>query len=330
MTLTTHHDLTGYEAAHHGAAVYRVPEGGALRIAGADQRDFIQRQTTNDIRPLSPERSVQTVLTSPTARILDVWRLVLAGDAITAITLPGRGPATLGYLQKRIFFKDQVTVADASAEIVQFELFGPAAADALVHMGLEAAPAPEAVVTLPIEDGIAHVIGAPEVFGGYLLVVPAERVGDMAKRLAAAGAEPITPAAYDVLRVELGRPGPAHELTDEHTPLEANLDAAISDSKGCYTGQEIIARQITYDKVTKRLVGIRLAGPCAPGDAVQVDGRSAGAITSVADSPQHGLLALAVIKRPHFEPGTEVTILGGEDGAETSTGTVAALPFRAG
>jgi folate-binding Fe-S cluster repair protein YgfZ len=103
-----------------------------------------------------------------------------------------------------------------------------------------------------------------------------------------------------------------------------NLDVAISSVKGCYTGQEIIARQITYDKVTRRLVGLRLESPVDPMVAIQVDGRTVGAITSVAASPRWGLIALAVIKRPHHEPGTAVTVL--YEGRSVSA-TTTVLPF---
>ena len=86
--------LAGYDAAREGVAFWRVPEPGWVLIAGDDRTDFVQRQTTNDVRLLAPDRAQLTVLTSATARILDVWRLVALDDAIGTITLPGRGAST--------------------------------------------------------------------------------------------------------------------------------------------------------------------------------------------------------------------------------------------
>jgi folate-binding protein YgfZ len=319
MTLTER-DLTGYETKHTGAVFYRVPDPGYLRITGADRIDFIQRQTTNDARLLKPDRSQRTVLTTPTARMIDVWRLVMAQDAVDVITLPGRGLTTANYLKTRIFFMDKVTVTDASAEVALFEVFG--AETAHVASGIEL-PGDDRVITATVGGVEIRVIGAPEI-DGWLLVVPAGYAGEMAEWLAQAGAVALAPAAYDLLRIEAGRPAVGHELTEDYTPLEANLDAAISDSKGCYTGQEVIARQITYDKVTRRLVGLRLSEIVILGATVSADGRSAGTVTSAAESPRFGPIALAVIKRPFFEPGTAVTVGEGENAVH---GEVVVLPF---
>jgi folate-binding protein YgfZ len=317
MALDTQRLLTGYNDAVSSAVMYRLPDAGYLRIGGADRADYIQRQTTNDIRTLDPERALLTVLTSGTAHIIDVWRLILEpeGDAIGVITLPGRGAATARYLQSRIFFKDQVTVTDASADFAQFELSGPA-----VNKILSVRPDLDQVVDTSISGAETRAIGLwPGVTG---LIVPVAQADTLVMGLAALGVIALSAEAYDVLRVEAGRPGPAQELTGEYTPLEANLDGAISSTKGCYSGQEVIARQITYDKVARRLVGLRLGGPVTVGAAVTVEGRTVGTVTSAEESPRFGSIALAVLRRPYFEPHASVIV--GDDGA---VGEVVALPF---
>jgi folate-binding protein YgfZ len=323
--------LQGYQAAISGAAVYRVPGAGYLRIAGADRIDFIQRQTTNDIRALTPDHSQITVLTTGTARILDVWRLIIEPDAeggddvIGVITLPGRANATISYLRTRIFFMDKVTVTDASAETVQLELFGPTAADVLLYYGISVPEAGQ-VVEAKIAERAGRVIGLEGLVGrGILLLVAADSVNLVIAALVEAGAVTVDTAAYEVLRVEAGLPGPDHELTEEYTPLEARLDAAVSSTKGCYTGQEIIARQITYDKITKRLVGIKVDAGVEIGATVKVDDRTAGEITSVVESPRFGTITLAVLKRPHFEAGVSVSVIG--ENERTIQGETVNLPF---
>jgi folate-binding protein YgfZ len=323
MSLAVEHTLAGYQAALTGAAFYRVAQAGYLRLGGPDRFAFVQRQTTNDIKTLAADRALMSVLTSATARILDVWRMVIEPDSesVGVITLPGRGPATARYLQKHVFFMDKVTVTDASADVAQIELLGPETGRALSQCGL-GLPEDGTVVVYPFDGGTLSVVGLDR--NRALLLVPQDQADSLAARLEGAEAEALSASAYEALRVEAGQPGPLQELTDEYTPLEMNLDVAISSVKGCYTGQEIIARQITYDKVTRRLVGLRLESPVDPMVAIQVDGRTVGAITSVAASPRWGLIALAVIKRPHHEPGTAVTVL--YEGRSVSA-TTTVLPF---
>lgn len=326
MTLQSTPTLAGYDEAHSSAAAYRVPDPGYLRIAGADRADFIQRQTTNDIRSLTPDRALLTVLTSGTAKILDVWRALNAPDAeaIDVITLPGRGRSTAQYLQGRIFFMDKVEVTDRSAEYAQIVIMGPHSARVLAALGIERVPEPHAVVRVAFDGADVTVIGPGGMIGrGVTLLTRSDHAEALLERLADAGAALLTPDAVEVLRVEIGLPGPARELTADFTPLEVAFDAAISATKGCYAGQEVIARQVTYDKVARRLVRLRLDAPVAVDARVAVEGRGAGTITSAVESPRMGPLALAVLRRAHSEPGTVVSVIG-EDGDMVAGAVIAA------
>jgi folate-binding protein YgfZ len=111
-----------------------------------------------------------------------------------------------------------------------------------------------------------------------------------------------------ILRVEAGLPDAGAELSEEYTPLEAGMERAVSGDKGCYPGQEVLARQVTYDKVTQRLVGLRLSEPVAPGRRLLVEGKPAGVVTSAAESPRFGAIALGVVKRPHYVAGTRLEV----------------------
>lgn len=307
------------------AVCYRYPDAGLLLIAGDDRIDFLNRQTSNDVRRLAPHRSVLTVLTSPTARIEDVLWLVELPEGIGAMTLPGRGPRTARALRGKIFFMDRVTLSDVSAEFDQIDLEGPVADLILGSLGLALPPAAGEVFLLAWGEVIVRVVGGTEAnTGRYRLLTPVAATGTLLEALVHAGAIELTPAASEVLRVEAGRPGPQGELTEEYSPLEAHLEDAISDSKGCYTGQEIIARQVTYDKVTRQLVGLRLLHPVAAGARVTQDAKAVGVVTSAIVSPRFGPIAMAYVKRPSSEAGTVLTVeaAGGETAA-----TVVALPF---
>lgn len=316
---------TDYLAAREGAVFYRPPDPGFLLVAGEDRLDFLQRQTTNDLRRLGPGLSLRTVLTSPTARILDVLTLVEWGQALAAITLAGRGPRTGRDLRGKIFFMDRVTVSDASAGVEQVELDGPAAGETLRRLGLAAPPGRDETAVFDLNGARVQVIARPGLCGpGYRLLATGERPEAWPAVLAAVGALPLAAATTQALRIEAGLPGPDGELTDAYNPLEVGLDELISERKGCYTGQEIIARQISYDKVTRRLVGLRLGAPAMPGASLMVEDRQVGEITSAAVSPRLGPIALAVVKRPYNNAGALLSALtpGGAIAA-----TVIPLPF---
>ncbi len=310
---------------------YLQPEAGYLRITGPHQVDFLQRQTTNDVKSLTSGRAILTVLTTPMARILDVFYLFLdetsehPEPAIGVLCLPGRAASTFAYLKGRIFFMDRVTVQDASLQFLQVDLFGPRAGAALHKLGLSIPAQPGEILQVAFAEARLIVLGHLPSFGlGYRLLFPPEKVKTLLAALEQAGARRVEQWAFELYRVQAGLPGAAGELTQEYTPLEVNLQAAVSDQKGCYTGQEVIARQITYDKVTRQLVGLRLEAEAQTGAPIFSDGKPAGTVTSVAISPTYGPIALAVIRRPFHQPGVEVQVMQDE---RAITAIVVALPF---
>jgi tRNA-modifying protein YgfZ len=316
--------LQDYQAALSGAVFYRIPKQGYLRLQGADRLAFLQRQTTNDVTRLSPSRSVLTVLTNPTARILDVLLLIHeTDDNLGMLTLPGRAGETARYLKSRIFFKDQVSLIDASPENMQIDLGGPAAADLLARMGIPDPPAPQAAIKSEIDGVTIRIIGH---LAGYRLLLPTVEGESLEASLVRQGAIQLTEASYHILRVENGLPAAETELTGDYTPLEVGLEAAISNTKGCYTGQEVIARQLNYDKVTQHLVVLRLQAPGQAGERAWVEARPVGLLTTAVQSPRFGPLALAVIKRPYHQPRTSV-IIGGDGKAGGTPAEVAELPI---
>jgi len=156
--------------------------------------------------------------------------------------------------------------------------------------------------------------------------LPGEAAAGLTESLVSSGAAQISEREFQVLRVEAGYPGPGSELSQDYSPYEAGLSGAVSGAKGCYTGQEILARQTTYDKITQSLRGLRLSEPASTGSRLWTgDERPAGVLTSFALSPALGSIGLAVIRRPHDQEGTVLQV--GEEPTSRVVGEVVHLPF---
>lgn len=295
---------------------YFLPDGGWLRIQGEDRAAFLQRQSTNDVRLLQAERPLITVLTSPTARILDVLILLYEENEIGVITLPDYAEKTARYLRSRIFFMDKVAVTDESTNWAQVDLIGEQAGEMAA-----------ALCRNEEFEGSRYLPLPPTLNLGYRLLLPRQAAHAARSALAKAGWVEISTEERHILRVEAGLPAPHSELTEEYTPLEVGLQFAVSSTKGCYTGQEVIARQITYDKVTRRLCGIRLSAPAPVGARLWAeDGEMlVGELTSFAQSPRFGAIGLSVLKRPYDELGTKLHI--GESLETSAPAIVTSLPF---
>jgi tRNA-modifying protein YgfZ len=317
---------SGYEAALERAAFYIYRSPGYLRVHGEDRLDFLQRQTTNDLLSLQPGRAMETVLTSPTARVQDVFTVFMdEGDSLGVITLPGYALKTTNFLKKRIFFRDKVSVTDISHEYVQMEVGGPSASEMLLKLGIHFPPGEGSLAEGDFQGQRLVLFSKAGIFlQGCWILAHAAQDAPLTEALASAGAEQISDEAYEMLRIEAGVPAAGKEITEEYTPLELNMEPAISSEKGCYTGQEVIARQINYDKITRRLVGLHLDADVSLPARVYVDGKPAGEVTSVIQSPRYGILALAILKRPYFKPGTKAEIA--DEGRHVG-GRVSQLPF---
>lgn len=316
MNQSTTHAATSADALRTGAAVRLDPSAGVLILRDADRVDFLQRMTTNDIKALRDGQSCVTVLTSPTAKIIHVFTVLARPDELWLLPAPGETAALERHLRGQIFFMDKVKVANASGDYARLRVIGPQAPAALARLGMAVAE---------LGDGDTRQVGDLVVVAqqrydlpGFELIAPAAAVDDVVARLALPVADD---GACLVRRIELGRPAPGAEITGEYSPLEAGLAWACAENKGCYTGQEIIARQITYDKVTRQLVGLRSDAPLTAGSAVTAGGSPAGAVTSSAYSPtMQAHIALAILKRTHTAPGTAVS-------AGDIAAVVEALPF---
>ena len=311
-------DQAGYAALSQDAAVQSRPDASALAIDGVDRADFLHRMTTNDIKTLRPGQAAVTVLTSPTARIRFVFTVLCREQELLLLPASGQAPALARHLRSQIFFMDKVKVREL--DYVRRRIMGPRAGETLAHLGWPVdLLSPEGWQE---REGVFLVWQQRYDVPGFELAAPAVQTAANEEEMRHAGAAILADeVAYTARRIELGRPAPGYELTEEYNPLEAGLAWVCAKSKGCYTGQEVIARQINYGKMTKTLMGLRCEAEVTAGAGVTVDGRSVGAVTSAAYSPAlQSHIALAVIKRPHNEPG--VAAMAGAVACQ-----VTALPF---
>lgn len=299
------------DVTYNGAAMVVQPTAGLLALSDHDRADFLHRMTTNDINRLQSGQAAVTVLTSSTARIVQVFTVLCMPDLLWLLPSPGETSNLARHLQGQIFFMDKVKVENLSETYRRLRVVGKEAGAILATMGL----APETVAAEEWRevsfDGQALVLLNQQAYGvpGYELIIPATIEEPLQQALKAAGAVSLSEAAYQAVRIAAGRPAPGFELTGAYNPLEVGLGWTCAENKGCYTGQEIIARQITYDKITKTLVGLQSESILAVGQELTADGKAVGTVTSSADSKQ-GPIALAVVKRPHNEPGVTLDAAG--------------------
>lgn len=317
---------TAYRAALVGAALYDNTATGRIWMRGADRAALLHRLTTNDIERLQPGQGLAAVFTTPIGRMIDLVYVHALADALLIITSPERGPAVYRHLKQNIFFNDKVTLQPAGTTLGRSELYGPQAPAALAALGLPA-DLPLHGVTTAAWNGVEVIVTriAPLGSQGFALHAPPEQHAALTAALSAAGALDLNQPTYDVLRVEQGYPAVGYEISTAYIPLEANLWDAISFSKGCYVGQEIIARMESRGRLAKVLRGLRLPADVptpAPGAPIKLAaaGKEAGDLTSVVSSPRFGRIGLAYVRSAHCAAGTR--LLAGDAEAE-----VVELPF---
>ncbi len=284
-----------------GVAVWPDRGPRMLRMTGEDIQDFLQRMTTNDMRLLRTDTAVTTAFLSGTGRLLSVFTVIADEEGYWLSAPPGQAAALHTLLQGGIFFMDRVTVTDESAHWHCLQVHGAGAHRVLALLGL-AEPDVHAGAVTRTGDLICVYHDALEL-PGYHLLIPVAQAPQVLHALQQAHSILMQDwNDYHYLRIRAGRGGFATEFTDTYNPLEVGLAWLCADNKGCYPGQEIIARQITYDKVTRHLVSLTADTCLSTGAAVMAGTARAGRVTSQTFDPDAGCyLGLAVIGRRYMD-----------------------------
>jgi folate-binding protein YgfZ len=315
-----------YQAARQAVALHDASYREALRITGEDRTSFLHGMVTQDVKGLAPGTAAYTALiTVKGAMVADARLLKREADLVLDVE-PGHGAKVKEFLEKFLISED-AELHEATGELAILRLLGPRTAGLLeAALGGPSAPLPQdatRAVTLAGQPVLLVGNTALEPHG-VDLVVPRGGLEAVWRALTGAGAKPLGFHALEQLRVEAGVPRYGQDMVDTTIPLEANLTHAISYQKGCYIGQEVIARATFRGHMNRKLSGLLLGETeAAPGTELKKDGKKVGWLTTVVRSPRKGQrVALGYVHRDHLEPGTVLTL--GEGPAEA---TVAALPL---
>ncbi len=291
-----------YEAAQNGAVLMDRSHEGRLETSGRDRLEIIQRISTNDVGHMGIGEGRPTILTSPTGRIID--RLVVYNHAEKAIvtTEPGRGQAVREFLQRQIFFNDDMRMQDLSPTTKQFALHGPQA-EAIVQLFAPDAgkqPYLECVNAAIANTEVIFLKRKPLVGSQWIVIVPNEKAIEVWQALLNAGQPfglvPAGSLTFNVLRIQAGRPGVGRELSTDFIPLEAGLWDEVSFKKGCYTGQEIIARMESRNKLAKTMVTLELSQMVESPAPLRLDGKEIGTLTSSVLTPRGEAIGIGFVK----------------------------------
>ncbi|MEO8520903.1 MAG: glycine cleavage T C-terminal barrel domain-containing protein [Acidobacteriota bacterium] len=328
-----------YQVLRHAAGLIdRSAERGRLRLSGADRRRYLQGLLTNDIEALTPGTGCYAAYLTAQGRMIADMRLFELGEALI-VDMDRRVSDLVRDKWDAFIFSEDVTIEDRSAALSQLGLYGPLAprvlAEALGAAGAQPPLTAEALEAMPLHacdsrtiDGQDLVVLRSDAAGemGFDILMPVERTDDVAGHLERAGAVRIGAEAVEARRIESGRLRFGIDMTVETIPLEAGIeDRAISLTKGCYVGQEVIIRVLHrgHGRVARRLVGLSLASNEAPprGTAISSGEREVGAVTSAVRSPALGhAIALGYVHRDFTAAGTALTVAG-------VPATVSVLPF---
>jgi tRNA-modifying protein YgfZ len=291
-----------YHAALNDAVLMDRSHEARLEITGKDRLEVMHRISTNDLHNMQPGEGRATIFINPNARILDRVTVYNLEDCALVLGEPGRGTALMQYLQRNIFFNDDARVSDLSATTRAFDLHTTTNAGLVVQLfglaSLTEASYLQASRTAFDDVGVYRAERKPlNQQGRSTIVVPNENAEQIWEQLTTSvGVQPAGSLTYNVLRIRAGMPGVGRELTQEYIPLEIGLWDEVSFSKGCYTGQEIIARMESRSRLANILTRLNLSAMVdAPAELFH-DGHAAGKLTSSVVSPDGEIFAMGVIK----------------------------------
>jgi tRNA-modifying protein YgfZ len=305
-----------YRALKEEAGVVDRSIRGKLVVRGADAAEYLQGQLTNDIEALEPEAGCYSALLDRKGHMQADMRVL---HLSTGELWLDAEPEAIGTVERHLrmyAIGREVELEDVTGEWSILSVIGPAATESAGTSPLS----PEHAQRAYERQGIEILAVAADL--GLDLIVRAAQAVELRELLARSGAAEVSEDAAEIVRVESGRPRFGREMTTATIPQEADIaERAVSFTKGCYIGQETVARLHYRGKPNRHLRGLRLDAPVAQGDRIVLGEREVGTIGTPVLSPALGPIALAVVRR-EAEPGTRVDV--GEDAVSAE---VVDIPF---
>lgn len=314
MATTLEHLADEQRIVHEGCGLVDRSERGKLALSGPEAKRFLQGQVTNDVEALEPGGGCYAAVLTQKGKMLGDLRILDTGEELLLDTERGALQEVFNTIHRtRIGF--DVELHKRTLQRGLLSLLGPQARRVAGAASLGSAEHDNAGAEL---DGIPVLVIATDV--GVDLLCDAAHTDALHAALVQHGARPVSEATAECLRIEHGRPRYGIDLDETTIPQEAGLnERAVSFTKGCYVGQETVARLFYKGKPNRHLRGLRLSEAVPSGTELKVGGRTVGILGSVAASAMHGPIGLALVRR-EAPPGTQVT-------AGTASAEVVELPF---
>jgi folate-binding protein YgfZ len=286
----------------------------ALEVRGPDAAEFLQGQVTNEIEELAPGDGCYAAMLNPKGHMVADMRVLRPEP--DRLLIDSEATASEAVLRDLRMYKigRQVDVA-AMPDRAVLSLIGPRS-DEVAESALGVHLPPDEHSVIAVGDGLF----ATRTDVGIDVI--ADRPAEAREALLGAGAQPVSLEAAEIVRIERGRPRHGLDMTEDNLPAEAGIvERAVSFTKGCYVGQEPVARMHYKGRPNRHLRGLRLSGPAERGSALLADGKEVGRLTSTSLSPALGPIALALVRR-EVAPGEQLIVADGGPAA-----TVVELPF---
>jgi len=307
-------DLAGeYQSALTAAVLMDRSHEGRLLLRGGDRLALIHRISTNDVEKLPEHEGKPTIFTSPIGRVIDRITIYNTGETALVLTDPGRGQAVSNMIRRNIFFNDNLQIEDIAPTTRQFVIAG-AKADAVIAEFTSDAVNTSALSShqVTLENDQVMLSRVTPVAKSQWSLIAAESAAERVWRALlqignAQGLRAAGSLAYNALRVRSGRPAAGHELSSEYIPLEIGLWDEVSFTKGCYTGQEIIARMESRGKLARTIIQLELERPVEANTPLHLEGREIGMLTSCAAAPDGINYGIGVVKTAAAQPGLTLT-----------------------
>jgi folate-binding protein YgfZ len=324
---------TDYQAILQGAAVADVMPRGMISVSGADRAGYLQGLLTNDIEALQPGTGCYSAWLTPQGRMMTDMHVIEGGDMLL-LDVPAHVTTSVQRRLEDLIFTEDVQVADLTADLSRVCIHGPEAAkfvekaipnvtgldDWIQYCNTRSTFKDASVVVVRVDQ-----LGVP----GFVIYTPNDSNEQLRDTLLASGALLVGTEAIAATRIEAGIPLFGIDMDEEIIPLEAGIESrAISFTKGCYVGQEVVIRILDrgHGRIAKKLVGLCLDSSTLPkpGTILRVADHDVGTVTSVAYTPRSGAIALGYVHRDYVEPGSRIEVTGYE---KPISATVSALPF---